>query len=91
MFSFDISDELKIVLSKLAKKDLVRATIINKKIKQIISFDEKIIDHFKNLRHDLSEYKRVRIDKSFVLLFKVTKSKKHILFDKLEHHDRVYK
>lgn len=91
MFYFDISDELKAVLAKLSKKDPVRAEIICKKIGQIISCDEKSIDRFKNLRHDLSEYKRVHIDTSFVLLFKVTKSKKHILFDRLRHHDDVYK
>jgi len=90
VFSFDISDELKAILSKLSKKDPVRAGIIYKKVEQIISCDEKSIEHYKNLRHDLAEYKRVHIDKSFILLFKVTKSKKHILFDKLKHHDDVY-
>lgn len=91
MFSFDVSDELKAILSKLAKKDPIRAVIIYKKIEQVISCNEKSISHYKNLRHDLSEYKRVHIDKSFVLLFKITLSKNHILFDKLKHHDNAYK
>ncbi len=91
MFSFDISDELKIVLAKLSKKAPVRAAIIYKKIEQIISYDEKTIDNFKNLRYSLSGYKRAHVDKSFVLLFKVTKSKKHIIFNRLMHHDDVYK
>ncbi len=90
MFSFDVSDELKVVLAKLSKKDPARASIVYKKIEQIVSCDEKAIEHFKNLRHDLSEYKRTHIG-SFVLLFKVTKSKRHILFDRLKHHDDVYK
>jgi YafQ family addiction module toxin component len=91
LFSFDISDELKEVLAKLSRKDPVRAAIIYKKIEQIISCNEKAIDHFKNLRHDLSGYKRVHIDKSFVLLFRVIISKKHIIFIRLRHHDDVYK
>ena len=91
MFYFDISDELKVVLAKLSKKVPVRAAIIYKKIEQIISCNEKTIDKFKNLRHALSEYKRAHIDKSFVLLFKVTQSKNHILFDRLGHHDDIYK
>ena len=91
MFSFDISDELKVILAKLSKKAPVRAAIIYKKIEQIISYDEKTVDTFKNLRHGLAEYKRAHIDKSFILLFKVTKSKNHILFDRLGHHDDIYK
>ncbi len=91
MFIFDISDELKIILLKLSKKDPIRTTIIYKKIQQIISCDKKSINHYKNLRYDLSEYKRAHIDNSFILLFKVTISKNHILFDKLKHHDEAYK
>lgn len=91
--SFEIipSDELNKVLRKLKKKDLTRFTIIRKKIKQIASSNEEEIDHYKNLRDDLSEFKRVHIDKSFVLLFKVFKKEKKILFVKIKHHDKVYK
>ena len=89
MFSFDISDELKAILSKLSKKDNVRAGIIYKKVEQIISYDKKSIEHYKNLRQDLAEYKRVHIDKSFILLLKVKKSKKHILFVNLKYHNNI--
>lgn len=44
---------------------------MNKKIKQAIASDEFTIGHYKNLRHDLSGYKRVHVGKSFVLMFKV--------------------
>ncbi|MBI2130550.1 addiction module toxin RelE [Candidatus Woesearchaeota archaeon] len=89
-FSFDLTEELKELIIKISRRDPVRASIIYKKIEQIVSCDEKAIDHYKNLRHDLSDYKRVHIDKSFVLLFKVTKPKNHILFVSLKHHDDVY-
>lgn len=90
-FSFSLSDEVKATIRVLAKKDKVRADAINKKIRQIISCDEVSIDHFKNLRNEMSDCKRVHIDKSFVLVFKVSKKEKFILFDKFEHHDKVYK
>lgn len=91
MFTFDLSDNLRETIKKLSKKDKIRMIILNKKIKEIVSCDENAIDHYKNLRYGLSEYKRVHIDKSFVLIFKVFKKERHILFERLEHHDKVYK
>jgi mRNA-degrading endonuclease RelE of RelBE toxin-antitoxin system len=91
MFEFDVSDELKIVIKKLLKKDKTRVIILNKKIKEIICTDKNSIMRYKNLKYTLSEYKRVHIDKSFVLLFKVDTEKNHILFDKLMHHDNIYR
>ena len=58
---------------------------------QVIDSDEITIDHYKNLQYDLKEYKRVHIAGCFVLLFKVFKKEKFILFDKLGHHDDIYK
>jgi len=91
MFSFNLSDELKLILKKLSKKDSKRAKILNKKIKEIISCDEKTIHHYKNLKRELKNYKRVHIDSSFILFFQVYKKEKHILFVSLEHHDDAYK
>ncbi len=90
-FDFDLSDELKLIIKKLKKKDRVRLIILNKKIKEVINNDSKSIDRYKNLKYGLSEYKRVHIDKSFVLFFKVDKEKNHILFDRLKHHKEAYK
>lgn len=90
-FSFDLSEELKVAIRILARRDPVMAEAINKKIKQIISNDITTIDHYKNLQYGLSEYKRVHIVRNFVLLFKVFKEEKFILFDRFDHHDNVYK
>jgi len=90
MFDFDISNELKLLIRKLSKKDKARILILNKKIKEIINNNNKSIDRYKNCRHDLKNYKRVHIDKSFVLLFKVSKEKNIIYFWKLKHHDEAY-
>ncbi len=90
-FSFDLSDEVKATIKVVAKRDKKTVEILNKKIKQIINSDKTTIKHYKNLRNELKEYKRVHIAKSFVLLFKVIKEEKHILFDKFDHHDNIYK
>jgi len=86
-----LSEKVKKVLEKLSTRDKVLAVAINKKIKQICSCNEEVINHYKNLRYDLSEYKRVHVERSFVLLFKVDFEKKMILFVDIDHHDNIYK
>ena len=49
MFDFDLTDELKIKIRKLTKKDKNKAEIINKKIKEIINNDFDSIKRYKNL------------------------------------------
>jgi len=90
MFEFDISDELQILIRKLSTKDKIRIRILNNKIKEIINNDNDTIDRYKNCRHGLKEYKRVHIDKSFVLLFKINKNKNMIYFWRMKHHDDIY-
>ncbi len=90
MFDFDLTDELKVKISKLTRKDKKKVEIINKKIKEIVNSDEEKIEHYKNLRHDLKEFKRVHIDKHFVLTFRVDLTRKFVLFVDFDHHDKVY-
>jgi len=90
-FDYDFSDKLKGIIKKLRKKDPKKTEAIHKKVTQIINSDETAIEHYKNLRHDLSGEKRVHIEKSFVLTFKYDKNKKFILFLDLDHHDNIYK
>ena len=90
MFEFDLSDELRFKLEKLVKKDKKKVEIINKKIKEIINNDHDSIDRYKNLKSGLSRYKRVHIDKHFVLLFEVNKKENLIIFADFGHHDDVY-
>lgn len=91
MFNFNFTDELKSIIEKLAKRDKKRTEIINKKIKQIINSDSTSIQHYKNLKHDLKEFKAVHIDSSFVLVFRVDIAKNFILFIDFDHHDKIYK
>jgi mRNA interferase RelE/StbE/toxin YoeB len=91
MFNFNLTDELKFILKKLAKKDKKRVEIIHKKITEIINCNRDSIQHYKNLRHDLKEFKRVHIDRSFVLTFKADIKNNFILFVDFDHHDKIYK
>lgn len=85
-FSVDTSG-IQDVLRKLKSKDIVLFRAVQKKINQISSLDEDAINHFKNLRGNLSGYKRVHVG-SFVLMFKVEKGT--IIFDRFVHHDEAY-
>ncbi len=86
-FRVIISDELKKTLVILKRKDKTIFQIIEKKILQIASLDSVSIQHFKNLRSPLSEFKRVHLG-SYVLLFHVQEDK--IIFEAFEHHDKIY-
>ena len=61
-----------------------------KKIEKIAERDEQTIEHYKNLRHDQSNRKRVHIDKSFVLTFKFDRKNMVIEFLDFDHHDNIY-
>ena len=89
MRRFLIERGLERKLIKLERKNKALYEQVKNKINEVLNILD--MGHYKNLRHDLKEYKRVHIDKSFVLLFKVYKDKNVIYFDKLKHHNEVYK
>jgi YafQ family addiction module toxin component len=91
MFEFDVSEELKLVMAKLAKRDRNRLLALRNKMAEIISNSYQTIDHYHNCIYSLKEYKHVHIDKSFVLFFKVCKQENRILFAFLGHHDAIFK
>jgi len=86
-FKFIITPSLAKQLDKLAKKDRILALAIRKKIYQVINSDIVFLEHSKNLRGDLKEYKRVHVG-SFVLMFKIERDV--IIFDRFRHHDDAY-
>ena len=88
MYSFERSDKLVKILQKLFKKDKVRYETALRKIEEIINAENP--HHYKNLSHDLKEFKRVHIDSHFVLIFKVDENRKLIRFEDLQHHDTAY-
>jgi len=88
VYKFFVSESLEKKLSKLSKKDKDLYNQILKKIDEIIH--SKDIEHYKNLRYDMKESKRVHIG-HLVLVFRYKKEENLILFDDFEHHDNVYR
>jgi YafQ family addiction module toxin component len=88
--SFEYSDELDLTLKKLIKKNkpLYEATL--KKMEEIINRDPESINFYKNLRNNLSNYKRVHVYKHYVLFFKFYPDKNKVYFQKIRHHDEAY-
>ena len=88
MYSFEIIPNLQKILNKLSKKDRGLYEQVLKKIEEVIkSLD---VEHYKNLRYDLKDKKRVHIG-YFVLVFQLIKSENKIKFLDFDHHDVIYK
>jgi len=86
MREYDITDSLFKILSKISKKDKKTYENILKKIEEVCSGD---IEHYKNLKYDLKDYKRVHIG-HFVLVFKYDKNNDVVTFCDYDHHDNIY-
>lgn len=81
------SKNLDRVLIKLRKKDKqVYENVLNKMDEVLNSPD---VDHYKNLRYNLKEYKSVHIG-HFVLVFKFDKTNNIVFFTDFDHHDNIY-
>lgn len=87
MHEFEIKPELEKKLIKLSKKDKSRYEAVMNKIKEIVNFEN--IEHYKNLRYDMKESKRVHIG-HFVLIFSYDKTNDFISFEEYDHHDNIY-
>lgn len=87
MYSFEIKPYLQKILDKLSKKNKSLYEQVLIKIKEITNSSN--IEHYKNLRHDLKEFKRVQIG-SFVLIFRYDKNINLISFEDFDHHDKIY-
>ncbi len=87
-YNYKTSKNLDRILEKLLRKDRSTYEQVMKKIEEVINSQD--VEHYKNLRHDMKEYKRVHIG-SFVLVFKFNKTINLIEFDDFDHHDNIYK
>jgi len=89
MRKYFIEEKLSKKISIFFKKDKRRYRILMKKIDEIVSTDD--IDHYKNLKKPLNDFKRVHIDAHFVLVFMYDKNEDVVYFYDLDHHDNIYK
>lgn len=87
MRNYEIKPSLQEILNKLSKKDKVMYERALKKIEEIITCED--IEHYKNLRYDMKDRKRVHLG-HFVLVFKFVKESDTISFLDFGHHDEIY-
>jgi len=87
MYRYKIQPSLQKIMNKLFKKDKQTRERIIKKINEIINSGN--IEHYKNLRYDLKDFKRVQIGEK-VLVFKYDKKNNFISFEDFDHHDKIY-
>ena len=87
MYTLKIKPGLEKTLKKLAKKNKVQLEIVFKKVEEILADPHR----YKNLRTPLNDWKRVHVDKHFVLLFSVDEESKSVTLEDYDHHDNIYK
>ena len=86
-YALAIKPELDKIFTKLIKKNKKQYEIIMKKIGEILENPQ----HYKNLRVPLQDWKRVHIDRNFVLCFSVDENTKIVTLEDFDHHDNVYR
>ena len=84
---YKTSKELDRILKKLQKKNKQLYENLFNKMNEVLNNPD--IEHYKNLKHNLKEYKRVHIG-SFVLLFKYDNQNDFVYFTDFDHHDKIY-
>jgi YafQ family addiction module toxin component len=87
-YKYKTSKNFDRILERLFKKDKATYEQIINKIKEVINSLD--VEHYKNLRYNLNDYKRVHIG-HFVLVFKLNKTENLIEFSDFDHHDIIYK
>ena len=87
MYKFRFEKKLEKILVKLEKKNKDLYNQIRNKINEIVNSEN--IEHYKNLRHDLKEFKSVHAG-HFVLVFRFDKNRNLISFGDFDNHDNIY-
>lgn len=86
MYSLKIDESLLKKLDKLSKKNKKQVEIILKKADSIVKDPHR----YKNLRAPLNAWKRVHVDKHFVLTFSIDEKNKTVTLEDYDHHDNIY-
>ena len=77
MYTYEVIPYLEKILIKLSRKDKSTYEQVLKKIEEIINSED--VEHYKNLRYDLSDKKRVQIG-HFILVFSFIRNLQMQLF-----------
>ncbi|MBW2995557.1 type II toxin-antitoxin system RelE/ParE family toxin [Candidatus Woesearchaeota archaeon] len=86
MYSIINSPHIDKIFLKLSKKNPKQMEIIAKKVEEIAENPNR----YKNLRAPLNEFKRVHIDKHFVLIFSIDENSNTITLEDFDRHDNIY-
>jgi len=87
MYTLYIRPSLKKKLVKFGLKNPKQAESIAKKSEEIINNPHR----YKNLRYPLNNWKRVHIDRHFVLTFSINEDTKTVILEEYDHYDKIYK
>ncbi len=87
MRSYEILPSLIKSLRKLSKRNKALYEQVMKKIGEVTCTPD--VEHYKNLRYDMKDSKRVHIG-HFVLVFEYRKAEDKIIFKDFDHHDNIY-
>jgi YafQ family addiction module toxin component len=86
MYNLIIREELDSKFEKLAKKNKKQLEIILNKADEIL----ENLHRYKNLKAPMNHFRRVHIDKHFVLIFSVDEESKTVTLEDYDHHDNIY-
>ncbi|MEE8402340.1 MAG: hypothetical protein V3R93_01160 [Candidatus Hydrothermarchaeaceae archaeon] len=86
MYNLKVRERLDKNFTKLAKKNPGQLESINRKVLEILKNPHR----YKNLRAPLNDWKRVHIDRHFVLTFSIDEESKTVILEDYDHHDRIY-
>ena len=86
MYNYEVIPSLQRTLNKLLKKDKKTYEAVMNKIEEILENPE----HYKPLKYDLADERRVHIMKNFVLKFEINEKTKTVIFLFFGHHDEAY-
>ena len=87
MYSLEIKPDLFKKLEKLKKKDKRQVERILNKAEEIVRDPQR----YKNLRKPLNNWKRVHIEKHFVLTFSIDEDERTVTLEDYDHHNKIYK
>ena len=87
MYTIHLKPHLDKIFNNLAKKKPKQLEIIYKKLREISNNPHR----YKNLKSPLKNWKRLHIDKNYVLTFSIDEETKTVILEDYKHHDKIYK
>lgn len=87
MYSIDLRPKVDEIFRKLSKKNPKQLEIITKKLEEILEDPYR----FKPLSNTMKGFRRIHIDRNFVLVYSIDEENKTVILEDFDHHDNIYK